>query len=325
MKERKSEYRIFCKHEKSIPIFSKDWWLDAVCGDDNWDVIIIKKGQDIVATLPYYLTKGRLFTTIGMPSLTQTLGPWLRVSKTKYADILSEQKKLMTEIIIQLPPFDYFVQNFHYSITNWLPFSWKGFSQTTLYTYVIENLTDLDLVWRSFQANIRSDVRKAQKCVKIKRDLDVDTFLNVSALTFQRQGRLLPYSRAFVHRLDMACKEQDACQIFYALDSRNRIHAVAYIVWDDNSAFYLMGGGDPALRNSGATSLVMWEAIQFASTVTKKFDFEGSMIEPVERFFRAFGARQIPYFNINKITTKYKMMSYGKTAIREIVRLKKGI
>jgi hypothetical protein len=40
----------------------------------------------------------------------------------------------------------------------------------------------------------------------------------------------------------------------------------------------------------------MWEAIKFASTVTKRFDFEGSMIEPVERFFRAFGAKQTPYF-----------------------------
>lgn len=66
-----------------------------------------------------------------------------------------------------------------------------------------------------------------------------------------------------------------------------------------------MGGSDPDLRNSGANSLCMWEAIKFASTATKAFDFEGSMIEPVERFFRAFGARQKPYFQISKINSPF--------------------
>jgi hypothetical protein len=66
-----------------------------------------------------------------------------------------------------------------------------------------------------------------------------------------------------------------------------------------------MGGSDPELRNSGANSLCMWEAIKFASTVTKAFDFEGSMIESVERFFRAFGARQVPYFQISKINSPF--------------------
>ena len=61
-----------------------------------------------------------------------------------------------------------------------------------------------------------------------------------------------------------------------------------------------MGGTDQSKRNSGANSLCMWEAIKFASTVTGRFDFEGSMLEPVERFFRAYGAVQKPYFRITK-------------------------
>ena len=65
-----------------------------------------------------------------------------------------------------------------------------------------------------------------------------------------------------------------------------------------------MGGADPRLRNSGANSLCMWEAISFSSTVSEQFDFEGSMLEPVERFFRAFGARQVPYFEVTKINSR---------------------
>jgi hypothetical protein len=64
-----------------------------------------------------------------------------------------------------------------------------------------------------------------------------------------------------------------------------------------------MGGGDPHLRTSGAGSLVLWEAIKFAATVSEQFDFEGSMIEPVERFFRAFGGTPTPYFSIQKLSS----------------------
>ena len=73
------------------------------------------------------------------------------------------------------------------------------------------------------------------------------------------------------------------------MDSQGRIHAASYFVYDEKCCYYLIGGGDPELRTSGASSLLMWEGIKFASTVSGSFDFEGSMIEPIERFFRAFG------------------------------------
>ena len=72
------------------------------------------------------------------------------------------------------------------------------------------------------------------------------------------------------------------------------------MVWDDYTAYYLIGGADPELRNSGASSLLLWEAIQFAAQVSRTFDFEGSMLKPVERFFRAFGAIQQPYMQVKK-------------------------
>ena len=53
----KETYRSLCKIEPTIPIFSRDWWLDAVCGKDNWDVALVGKGGMIVAAMPYYMQK----------------------------------------------------------------------------------------------------------------------------------------------------------------------------------------------------------------------------------------------------------------------------
>jgi len=312
--ELKLLYRGFCSSEPSIPIFSKDWWLDAVCGHDYWGVCVIENGGNVVATMPYYYKKNIFkIQLLSMPLLTQTLGPWISPTSAKYAKKLAREKDLMNELISQLPKFDYFSQNFHYNITNWLPFYWQGFKQTTRYTYAIENLTDLDVIWSNFQSKIRTDIRKAEKQVSVLTDLPLETFYQTNVKTFERQNIKIPYTFEFIKNIDKTCAGHSARKMFFAVDRQNQIHAVVYIVWDDNSAYYLMGGADPNLRNSGASSLLMWEAIKFASTVTKKFDFEGSMIEPVERFFRAFGGIQKPYFNISKfnLSVFQKTSAYG--------------
>lgn len=293
----KEKYRQFCEQESTITIFSQAWWLDSVAGD-NWDVCVVEKGDDIVATMPYVLQKKFGLTLLTQPKLTQTLGPWLKPSTAKYSKQLSQQKDLMEALIEQLPKYHYFSQCWHYINKNWLPFYWKGFEQVTRYTYVIEDLSNTDEIWASLQGNIRKEIRKAENKfnLSVKSNLPFSEFLLLNHKTFSRQGMKLPYNEIFVSQLASTAKDRNQCCWFIAQDNRGQNHAGVLLVWDDNSAYYLMGGGNPDLRNSGATSLCMWEAIKFASTVTKRFDFEGSMIEPVERFFRAFGAKQTPYF-----------------------------
>jgi lipid II:glycine glycyltransferase (peptidoglycan interpeptide bridge formation enzyme) len=146
-------------------------------------------------------------------------------------------------------------------------------------------------------------VRKARKEVVVRDDLSLDAFLDLNEMTFKRRGMSLPYSYELILRLDEACCEHGCRKVFFAEDAQGRLHAAVYIVWDDDSAYYLMSGSDPELRDSGATSLLLWHAIQFAASVTRKFDFEGSMIESVERHFRSFGARQKPYLQVSKINS----------------------
>lgn len=301
----KDKYRLLCKNEPSIPIFSKDWWLDSVAGD-AWDVVLVEKGDQILASMPYTMRQRYGLNVISQPALTQTLGPWLRPSTAKYARRLSQEKDLLQKLFEQLPKFAHYQQNWHCTRTNWLPLYWLDYEQTTRYTYRLEDLSSEEQIWGEMEANIRTDVRKAsnKEGVKVRTDLDVEVFLTLNEKVFARQNMALPYTRDFVRRLDKAAAQNQARKIFIAEDEQGRHHAGVYLIWDDNTAYYLMGGGDPDLRNSGATSLCMWEAIQFAATVTKNFDFEGSMIEPVERFFRGFGAVQTPYFSISKTNSK---------------------
>ncbi len=312
----KSDYRELCRTE-SMPVFMEAWWLDAVASSD-WDVTLVRKGGQIVAAMPYTKNMYRFgLVYIGQPSLTQHLGPWIRPSNAKYAKQLSREKDLMNRIIDQLPHFSSFNQNWSYRNQNWLPFYWRGYSQTTSYTYVIPDLTDLDEVFSQFQEKVRTDIRKSvgRNQITICDSSPIEELLALNKKTFSRQSLNQADSDDFISNLVAKADANKCIKWFIAKGADNVAHAGVLIVWDKQSAYYLIGGGDPELRNSGATSLCIWEAIKFASTVTKSFDFEGSMLEPVERFVRGFGAKQMPYFSI----------SYTPSRLLKVAKLLKGL
>ncbi len=298
--DNKELYRNFCGNQESIPVFSTDWWLDAVCGEDNWNVALVEKGGNIVASMPYYINPKRK-KHLEMPPLTQTLGPFIVYpEKQKYTKRLSYEKKVMNQLIDQLPDFKFFHQRFSPEITNWLAFYWKNFQETTRYTYIIEDLKNTEVIWNGLKDNIRGDIRKAEKIVTVEKTDNLELFFKINQLTFNRQEQNIPHSYHLLQRLDKACEKHECRKMLVARDEQSRVHSAIYIVWDKRKVYYLLGGADPELRNSGASSLLLWEAIKFSSEFVSKFDFEGSMLKPVERFFSSFGAIQIPYFTIYK-------------------------
>lgn len=294
----KELYRKFCRVEKKIPIFSQHWWLDAV-SNDSWDVALVKKGEHIHASMPYSLThKGRFSI---QPKLTQFLGPYIKYPEDqKYATRLSFEKKIMEQLILQLPKFSYFKHNFSPNIVNWLPFYWNGYSQTTRYTYVIPKNRDSETVWHDMEGSIRRNIQKAKKNLTISQSDDIELFFSMNEKTFDRQKKNIPYTLELVKRIDKACVENNARKIYLARDSEGRLHATIYVIYDSTTAYYLMGGSEPALRSGGATSLLMWQAIQDALEMQLDFNFEGSMIKPIERYFSSFGSIQQQIFNIEK-------------------------
>ena len=320
----KEKYRLYCQEKNTtVPIFSRDWWLDAVCGENNWDVLIMEKDHRIAASLPYSLHIKHGLKMIQQPELTFTSGVWLEYPPhQKPAKKLSYEKKLMGGIIRQLESqkIDYFSQTFSPYITNWLPFYWAGYQQTTAYTQRIEDIADIEKLWQSFpnENNVRNNIRKAEKRLIIRNDLELAELIRLKDLTFARQGLTSAYHYEFIARVDAACQEHNARRMFFAQDAQGRVHAALYLIWDPDSAYYILGGEDPDLRNSEANSLLIWEAIKFASTVTRVFDFEGSMIERIERFFRSFSPVQTPLLTITKMSRRMKLAHHGNQLFKAI-------
>lgn len=314
--QHKKEYINFCKSETELPLFHQHWYLDAVCGSEHWDVALVYRNQRIVAVLPYHLKKKGLFQIALMPLLCKMWGPYL----TKEFRTQRQEHKLYKELILQLPKFHYFEQAFHYQMSNWLPFYWQGFKQTTAYSYRIEGLDNLNAVLNNFATDYRNNkIPKAQKQVKISNEGSLKDLYEVNSLSFKRQGIDCPFSFEYLQNLDKALQKNHSRALFFAKDNAGKIHSGAYLVWDQQSSYLLIAGDDPELRQSGAGVLLIWEVIKYTQEVLGLtiFDFAGSMLEPVERVRRQFGAQQIPYFIIRKSnSTLFQILHHFRKIIK---------
>lgn len=313
------QYRALCSTCSTIPLFSQAWWLDAVAGPGNWSAVLALKNEEIVGALPYVRTKYLGRKLLVLPRLTQTLGPWVRPSNAKYVNALAMEKDILGALADGLPRFDLYRQNWNYVRLNWLPFHWRGYQQTTRYTYVLPDISDNGQIWSGLQRDIRGNIRKAENRfgVQVRIGKDIGDLIPVLRKTFERQGKSFPYSEQFLYNLDQAAAIENKRAIILGEDAEGRLHAGTYIVWEGDTAYQLLNGYDPELRSSGAGALCVWSAIQEASKHVNRYDFEGSMLESVERFFRAFGAIQVPYFRVERTDSKLLRAGFF---IRDIIR-----
>ena len=294
-------YDELVKRSPQGSIFAHRWWLEAVA-PGMYEILEVKKGDGIQAAWPIVYDKIDGVKHVCMPDLTQKLGILFAPSNAKPVEAQSTNQKLTTELIEQLGDTASFHQNFHENFTDWLPFYWRGYDQTTRYTYVLEDLSDLNILWNNVRQKAKTEIRKAQKLgIQIRDDLDIEKFSEVIRKTFARQNMTPSSSDELVCRLDAACSKHAGRKIFAGVDPQGRVHAAVYVVWSGNTAYTTMGGGDPELRQSNAYRLVCWEAMMFASSIAKRFDLMGSMLPQVEPTFRGFGAKQVPYSTISKI------------------------
>jgi len=285
---------------QELPVWHQPWWLDATAGSDGWDAVMVSSGSSIAAVLPYTKRRRKGFTILSQPPLTQSLGPWLVGG---HKPKLSVQHRLLRALMEQLPAAHAYQQNWMPEIDNWLPFYWSGYSQSTRYTYRLDLADTTEVLWQRLESPCRKAIRKGENRngLTVGTSTDIDEFWPLVSHVFSRQGQDVPYSRALVNRILRAGTAHKALTMYVARDASGIAHAGAVIIHDQLRSYYIIGGTSEEHRNSGGMNVVLWHAISEAHARGQRiFDFEGSMIEPIESFFRSFGARQTPYFRVWK-------------------------
>lgn len=284
--------------DNELPFSLKYSWWDEVVKKD-WEVALVENQGQVLAFWPYFIRRKLGFTLLGQANITPYCGPYIIYPENqKNHSKFSYEKKLLEKLLEQLPKYAHFEQNCHFDFHNCLPLIWKGFDQSNRYTYILNNIVELDLIYSNFAGNIKREIKKAEKITQVIESNDVQLLHKLVSSTFLAQNKEIPIPNDIFDRFGKYIQKYQCGKIFLAKDQQGNFVAGIGIIWDHSTAYYILGGADEKYKNSGAMSLLMWKAIQHSAKSVGNFNFEGSMIPSIEKFLRAFGGKLSSY---NKI------------------------
>ena len=297
-----TEYERWDKFVANSPqgtLFHKSYWLKA--SGQTFNIYGYFKDDKLIAGLPIGCGDSKLGIKIAThPSLTPYLGVIFGESEAKYVTRISKENEISRAIAVKIKDdFDSIYFRFTPFSIDLLPFIWEGFSIGVRYTYLLD-LNDLKDVWEGMDATRRRNIRRAEKDgIYVDSNMDFKEMFILVEKAFERQKKRVTF-RSFAFKYNEVLHKKKQCNSFIARNKNGKAIAGVYIVWDEKRAYYVLGGYDSEESHHGATAIAIWEAIKFIKRELElsQFDFEGSMIQPIEQFFRKFGGRCVPYYSV---------------------------
>ena len=273
--------------------------MDAVCAGKQWDVLLYDNAEEqICAVMPYLLRHRAWMHYILMPQMTQIGGIWMnedvKNDPKKVAEICEYFARQIDEMNLS-----YYYQ--HYPLGSIAPQSMQdlGFKLKKRVTYRIEDLSDLDSVINRFSKNKKRQLQKALS-LHVDYDLNIEDFYRFHVDCLQQQGKAISYSREFLLVLERKTKRLSQGQVLAIRNADEQLLAAAFLVWDKHSMYYLIPCYSPLHKDSGASALLVLEAIKLARKLGLAFDFEGSMIRGVAQHYKQFGSTATTYYSVEK-------------------------
>ncbi len=319
---KRDEYDIWDSFVDKSPqgsLFSKSWYLDALGAE--YEILTVENKNRIIAGI--VLAKNEI-NTYANPMLDKYLGVLLeKGSPNRHKRESNEYKamELIAKECKKIKSFDYY---FHPNFDNWIPFYWQGFAQTTRYTYRIEyKKYTLEEIYQNFHHGIvKNNINKGEKSgVEIWMNISFDDIWNLVNKTFLRQGGKSPFKKEKLKNyIDLLHRKG----VFYSWGAyyEGKCVAVAGVVYEPKSAYFLLNGIDIENMPRGANTYMIYELIKYFSNKSDYFDFEGSMLPGVEPLYRKFATQRVPYMqiwndnliNYLKLKAKkfYKKLRYGR-------------
>lgn len=281
-------------------LFNCSDWL-ALFGKQMQALGIFDKNGGMIGGMSLYQERLWGLKILRRAPFTPVCGPFLEVkaqhpvaileARREALECVSEYLSQQSAAVIMLP--------LDRKINDVLPFFWRGYKVIPNYTYIL----DLSLSFSDLQKNMtsaqRTHITKAGKdLLTVQRTEDMNIVRDMVLAIFERQRKTLNNSilEAILFRYANSSNS-------FAFTTYRDAAAIAtcFVVHNARTAYCLLGGCSPQERHHGAGPLAVLEAIKYSQEIgLKTFDFEGSVIPTIERYYRGFGGQLTPYFTVNK-------------------------
>lgn len=261
-----------CLIESNASIYAQPWYLDAAAGG-KWGSLV---HEDYLSVLPITYREFLGFRILIRPVLVQSLGIYPIDNPILEKAFLNK----INEAIIS-----------DFNLEDKYEFVGRKIFYEQRVNYVLPLSDVYPTILDGFRKDRRRALRKAQK-----NDLRYQDRTDFNALFELYKGTFGP-SKLYTRIL----------QILQALDMQNagfqrnvyhgnQIVSRAYFALWNHRIYYLFGATNPTGKRLGAPTFLINTVLEQYAHSNYIFDFEGSMIPSVAKFYQSFGAEEEYYY-----------------------------
>lgn len=285
------------KVQVELNAFLKESWT-AIYGDQAL-FYQAKADQEIIAFACLFDGKLKWASALITPPFAPNNG--FQVLPLSNPNAQVDRKKLMESFVALIDEEKMMIKHFAFPVdcVDLQAFYWKKYKVTTRYTYQIDLSASEDDLFQRMDSKLRNVIRKAEKDELV---FSKDTSLGEEgvALILEANHQLAPNQRKdLISRLESIDANGDL--FVYKAHQNGVLKAVNVVCESLDTHYYLFSGFERVQAHNGAGPALIWFAIKTAKAAGMRvFDFEGSMLPDVERYFRKFGGELIPYYSVSK-------------------------
>ena len=297
------------KAESIIGVFGSKKWL-SVYGDSLNYVGIYKDDHQMIGGFYFMKTKKYGFNFMKLPPYTPHCGLFFVSESKNQSSLNSFSKEIVTEVCTYISAQNsaLTVLAFPSAVADMQPFIWEKYKVIPNYTYRISLQKTMEEIKSNFDSKNRNVISKA-----LKENVEVAANVLDKQSLFDFFVNSLSLTDANIYKKELKnifLNFSDTTNSF-SLEARknNELLGVVFCVFDKNNCYYLLGGVNKSAGVGGINNLLIQQSIEKAKELgCSIFDFEGSMLKGVEKFFRSFGPELFPYYTINKASLPIELL-----------------
>lgn len=309
LKEVNNPDEFYLLSEKINGVFGSRRWLE-IYGTQLKLIGIYKDERQLIGGFFYLMVKRFGLNFVKLPPYTPHCGLFFVSESKNKSSLNSFSKEVVAEVcnfFTALKPA-VAVLAFPSQVVDLQPFIWAKYKVIPNYTYRIYLDEPLEKIVSNFDSKNRNIINKAQKeGVIVAHSNALGTALSDFFVGTLKQADANVYVRelngvftSFMNQNNSFCMEATL---------NDKVLGRVFCVYDTKVCYYLLGGVDKNAGIQGVNNLLVQRSIEFAKELgCKVFDFEGSMLKGVEKFFRSFGGELSPYYTVNKAKLPLEMV-----------------
>lgn len=270
----------------SLP-YAYTWYLDALC--PRWMALVVGEYEALMP-LPIGRKWGMLY--VYQPLFCQQLGVFYK-----------RRSDVILEAVVKEALRKFFFVNLNMNYDNQLT-SLPARTQSRKKNLVLSLGAKHSTIQKNYSENTTRNIRKAQRAGLVFHQEAMSGFESFTDFyiryTARRDKNFKARHGDFLHRLTQQFNIHDCGRLFSVRNPEGNICAGAIVIEHDNRIIHLLPAADDYARQNGGMHYLVDQILAHYAATDRIYDFEGSSVESIARFYEGFGAENQPFYMLSK-------------------------